>query len=540
MPRSTRRPSRAPSPDLGNFTDAFTRLRADYNASKNDRFRRRRAGVGAVGRPADYHYASEGDYLRMMELSRDVDRNDRVVGQGINRLVDNVIQSGIKLDPQTGDDDLNAELKGRWDEWAGDPDQCDIAGESSFHDIEKLALRQTIVDGDMVAVPLNTGELQCIEAHRIRTPRSTTRNVVHGVLLDKLRRRMEYWVTKEEINPLRQVDRVSEIDRLPVRNENGHRILFHIYKPKRLSQTRGITCLAPVADTIEMHDDIQFAKLVQQQIVSCFAILHAQDATGIGGGDVTDPQAGAQTTESLADGTTRTVEDIAPGMHYFAGPGETLTGFSPNVPNPEFFKHAMMALSFVAINLGLPVAVLLLDPSNTNFSGWRGAIDQARIGFREIQQWLVRRLHRPTYAWKVREWMAKDAAIRKAAARLEAQNIDVAKHVWKPPRWAYIEPLKDANADVLRWRSGLTSPRRLHGDLGNDWDEIYTESISDHGAAIRAAKLAAMDINQDAALQDGQPVHWRELLSMPLPPGLVINSDTTPDRSPRPAEADDE
>src|SRR5690606_1028361 len=102
----------------------------------------------------------------------------------------------------------------------------------------------------------------------------------------------------------------------------------------------------------------------------------------------------------------------APGIEYTGAPGEKLTGFSPNIPNAEFFEHARLILTFVAINLDMPLQMLLLDATATNFSGWRGAFDQAKIGFRQIQSWLLKRFYAPVYEWKLRQWIAEDPAIR--------------------------------------------------------------------------------------------------------------------------------
>ena len=168
--------NRRRSTDNPTLAQAFVDLRADYNAAKSSRFRRTRAGVTGAGRAADYHYRLEPDFLRMLELSRDFQRNDVVVGQGVRRLVDNVIQDGITLDPQTGSENADTELGQRWTEWSRDRDRCDLAGELTFHAMERLVLQQTIVDGDIFVLPQRRGSLQLIEAHRVRTPRNTIRN----------------------------------------------------------------------------------------------------------------------------------------------------------------------------------------------------------------------------------------------------------------------------------------------------------------------------------------------------------------------------
>ncbi len=500
--------------------EVFSDLRSDYNAAKTSYYRRRRTGIAATGSGADYHYRSDADYLRMMELARDFDRNDVIVGQGIDRLVDNLVQDGFTLDPQTGDGELDKDLSGRWKSWSEDPDQCDLSGRFDFHDMERFIPRSTIVDGDIFVVPHVDGPLKLFEAHRCRRPINTRRkNVVHGVMIDEHRRPIEYWLTKEDIDPLRPVQRVGEIQPYPARDEDGNPAVFHCYNPKRVSATRGVTSLAPTADVIGMSDDLHFAMLVKAKMASCFAFLHEYGA-GVEMPDDTQ-QRGERISEILADGTTRTREGIAPGMDVHGFDGEKITGFSPNIPNPEYFDHAHLLLTFIAVNLGLPLAVLLLDPSNTNFSGWRGAIDQARIGFRRWQRWEVRRFHRPVYRHKVRQWMADDPALRRAA---EKSGVNIFAHRWNPPTWAYIEPLKDASADLLRVRNSLISHRRRCHERGMDWGDLSTEIVEDNALMIEKAYKKAEELNKAFK---GLNVTWREVASLPTPDGVKVTVDSS-------------
>ena len=83
-----------------------------------------------------------------------------------------------------------------------------------------------------------------------------------------------------------------------------------------------------------------------------------------------------------------------------------------------------------------------------------------------------------------------------------------------------MEPEKDAKGDVLQLQNTLTSPRRLHANKGADWSEIYPEFIEDFSAAIIEAKMAAMAIN--SSIDDGQPVHWRDLILLPMTNGVQM------------------
>jgi len=487
--------------------DAYEGMRADYAAARSNRFRRIRSGIPSSGAHADYHYRNDSDYLRMMEYARDFDRNDANVGYIVNRAVTNILQGGIKLDPATGDPGLDADLLAHWKAWAIDPEQCDRAGEHNFNSQVRLALRQMFVDGDVCFLPdREEGALEAVEAHRLRTPTNTSRPVVHGVLLNKYRRRLEYWFTKEDVAPSKTVRLVSDMRPYPVRDNKGYRQVFHVYNPRRISQTRGVTAFAPVFDKMGMLEDIEFAKLVQQQVVSCFAFFREREIDFSGG---TPPTMGDTATETLSDSTTRTVEGVAPGMEVTGAPGEKLQGFSPSVPNPEYFPHIKQILTTIGNNLGLPLVLVTLDASETNFSGWRGAVDQARIGFREMQQRLIERLYRPTYVWKLRQWHADDSAIRRAAMR---SGIDVFAHNWNPPTWPYIEPLKDAQADSHRLENGLISPRRLHAERGQDWDDVAAEIVEDRAIIISLAIAKADEINGQSV---NAGVTWRDLAALP-------------------------
>jgi capsid protein len=318
--------------------------------------------------------------------------------------------------------------------------------------------------------------------------------------------------------------KVSDAIQYPARDpKTGERQVFHLYQPYRFSQRRGVTALAPVSDTVGMHDDIQFAMLVKQQMGALIAILHNRGANWTPGGD---QQKGDREYETLTGGHTRTIEGVSAGLEVFSDIDETLQGFSPAIPGPGFFEHSNLILTFIAINLDIPVHVLLLDPSKTNFSGWRGAIEQARLRFRQIQQWLMASFHARVYRWKLRQWAAKDPAI---ASRIKADPAKWMSHVWNPPTFPYIEPLTDTQTDVLRQRSSLISQRRLHAERGRDWEEISTEIVEDQALAIEKAIVKADELNTKYKDKLAEPIRWERLLPIPTPEGTTASLQATPE-----------
>jgi lambda family phage portal protein len=487
---------------------AFDSIRADYDMSRASRFVRRRTGVAPQGSGADYHYRTETQYYRDIEQARDMDRNDAVIGILADRRVDNIVQSGFKLDPKTGDKGLDLEIWSRWQEFSNDPDKCDIAGECTWSEIERHCARAESIDGDIVVTGTEQGSFQVIEAHSIQT-KTKVDDTFLGVTTDRFGKRLQYHVL-EETNVFGTKGDSTPID---VRDSSGRRQVFHIYNPKRVLQTRGVTQIAPVFSYAGMLEDINFAKLVQQQVVSCFAIFRKM-ATG--GSNLPGVGYGESSSEST-EGGTRQVEGISPGMEIIGKPGEELQGFSPNVPNSEYFQQVKLIMQVLGVNFGLPLCLVLMDGSETNFSGWRGAVDEARKGFVADQLNLVRRLHKPAYEWWLSRLVEEDSEIR---GWQDKSKIKLFHHNWNLPTWSYIEPVADAEGDATQLRNALTSPRRLHNARGGDWEETADEIIEDNAYAIEKAAKKAGEFN--AANPTSPPLSWRDLIPLVMPAGQTI------------------
>ena len=488
----------------------FADIRADYDATRYSRFVRRRTGVAPMGARADYHFRTEKEYYDLIEQARDMDRNDGLVGILADRRVDNIVQSGFTLDPKTGDKELDNALWQWWEDLSTDPDQCDVTGECTWKEIERQACRSESIDGDIIITGTEDGTFQLLESHLIRT-KSKTDDTFLGVTTDAVGRRLQYHVADE----LSQFGQFGDVTPVDVRNEDGIRQVFHVFNPKRANVTRGVTQLAPVFSLSGMLEDINFAKLVQQQVVSCFAVFRKMAA---GGNRLPSADGyGDAKTETTAAGS-RQLEGVSPGMEVIGQPGEELQGFSPNVPNSEYFQQVKLILQIIGVNFGLPLCLVLMDGSETNFSGWRGAVDEARKGFIADQMNLVRRLNRPAYIWRLwYELQQKGSQFKKSFNKLQQ---GIFRHNWNLPTWSYIEPVADAQGDAEQLKNALTSPRRLHAARGKDWEEIAEESIADNAFAIQKAQTQAAAIN--AEFPNGPQITWRDLIALPMPAGTTM------------------
>jgi capsid protein len=140
------------------------------------------------------------------------------------------------------------------------------------------------------------------------------------------------------------------------------------------------------------------------------------------------------------------------------------------------------------------------------------------LGFRRNQRFLIELFHKPVREWKLRQFCADEPTLRAAAARLGSAFF---KSKWHLPTWPYIDPSKDADADLTRVRNCLASMTHVQGENSADWDEVFPQIIDERGNAIEAAIERANKINQKYNLQGAEKVSRRELLPLPQPEGVT-------------------
>jgi len=476
---------------------------AAYAAGRPSKYRRTRTQLGGT---ADANFR-ENQYWQIRAYVQDMDRNDAVVGQLLNRCVDNVVRGGFALSPQTGDRSLDVEIRERWHEWSTSAETCDYTGRHTFSRMERLVLRSVLLDGDCFALPLGNGQIQLLESDRVTSPSNQNSNVILGVELDDRGRPDQYWITKLKQTQRQRIGRwvpqdPQGYDRRAARDSDGDPLVLHIYNPERITQTRGITAFHAVFDILSQIEDLNFATLVRAQVSSCIAMFITRQS---------DFQLGSRSTENAADGTTEYTEELSPGLIMRGRPGESISAFNPNVASNDYIDMIKMMMRLVGCALGMPLSLTTLSTSDTTFHGYRGELQQARLGFGVIQQWLSERFHSPIYRWKMREWYPDLVATTPRNAL---------RHRWEKPGWPYVDPTKDVAADKEQLSHGLNSPRRVVAQRGHDWKQLVRETVEDRSYAIRQAIREAKEV----ADETGEPVAWREMLHLSPPSGISMGA----------------
>lgn len=482
------------------LTESMRQARLNYRAAQPSKFR---TTLTKLGGTADAH-ATTLEYWQIREYVRDWDRNTPIIGQLVDRGIDQILESGLRTDPQTGDEAVNAVALDLWETWANDKNTCDFAKRLTFDEMEALALRHRWIDGDAFAI-LNDrdGTIRMEEGDRVTSSGAQytirvdgqIRDLVHGVELDPVSTApLAYYFLKlapgdrqrrRRINPVVQSDMV-------VRIEAKH--VIHIHQPKRFSETRSFSAFHAVFDRVPMLDDLEFALLVQQEVAACVSVFITSDY---------NQQWGPRSTETGADNSTLiTFDELQPGMMPRLRPGEKIETFSPNNPTSDAREQAKQIVREIGLAIGMPLELTMLITSDTTFHGYRGVIEAYKKTARKLQKRYSRQFRSRVYRWKIAQWVEQG---------LLPGMPTIDRHQVHYPSWQYVDPETDAKADSLRIKDFLASSRQVWAERGRSYDEGVKEIVEDRSRLIKAA-------DDEASAIGVEDVTWRDILGIEQPP----------------------
>ncbi len=397
-----------------------------FDATDSDRTRRTRA---AVDSGADRHMTA-ATMTKLREMGRDYDRNSGMVSGMLDRWSGHVVGPELVFEPATRNNGWNKEAKAWFTDHMG-PDS-DARGMVTLRDNLAMTLRSVGTDGDQLKIFLGkTFSIQTIEAHQIATPfdRRSTERIVNGVRLNAQGAATGFWVSKDAHNGF--IARKEDARLIRTRDT-----LWPAYR-KRPSATRGLPVMASSLSNYDRLDAYIDNEMLAAQIDACltFWISRTQDFA--------DGQLGPGETEQVvgaSDGTSTTekLQSVKPGAIFDLQGDESVNQFGGNRPGKQFEPFIVTGMRMFGAAMGLPLELLLLDYSRTNYSSARAAILEAHEStFRKWQQWTNDYLAVPIY----RRWIFQAMAKEELPFNPEWQNVK-----WFWPVSPYIDPLKAALA----------------------------------------------------------------------------------------------
>jgi lambda family phage portal protein len=381
--------------------------------------------------------------VRLRDRARSLVRDNPYAQRIVTVWRAHIVGDGIIAEPNTGDEALDKTLRDAWQAFADDG-ECDADGLNDLYGLQGLVSDAVVTDGECLVrlrtrrvadgfrVPL---QLQVLEADHLDHTRNsfdaaTGRAIVMGVQFSPLGVREGYYLWRNHPG-----DNVFSFQQASVFVPADQ--VLHVFRRRRPGQTRGVSWLHPVINTLRDLDDSSDARRFKMKVENCLSLI-------IRGADPESPL-GKTTTKTRGDGSSFMEEELAPGMIKYVQ-GEDVTVVNPSSAGGHD-GVILQSQQEIAIGAGQTYDQVTGDLSRNNFASLRAGKIEFRRDLSQIQwQMMIPMLCEPV-------WNAWDAL--GAAAGSWGAGPHRAEHM--PPRNEPIDPKKDTDAEETDVSNGFAS-----------------------------------------------------------------------------------
>lgn len=385
--------------------------------------------------------------------------------------------TGIKPSPVIDNVNQKKQISKAFLDWT---DEADADGLTDFFGLQSMVARalfdagevfvrrrdRRAEDGLTVAMQLQLLEAEQLDvSYHSQAPGSGNR-IRCGIEFGPIGNRLAYWFFREHpgdgtITFQRSYDRV----RVPADQ------VLHVYKPLRPGQIRGRPWLTPGIVKLYDWDKYNDAELTRK----LGAAMHMGAIT-----QELDQDVGATglVDEGMeADETGTAFPTMEPGTMPVLPKGTDVSWNNPADVGPNYEAFAYRTLLELCAAMGLPYFSVSGDTSKANYSSLRSALLDLKRRMEQFQwETLIFQFCRPVYKW----WMP--AAVLSGAIRLPgyAANPNFYSRVkWITPKWDWVDPLKDAQAEKLMVDAGFKPRSQVIEERGEEPEEVDAQIAAD-------------------------------------------------------------
>ena len=242
--------------------------------------------------------------------------------------------------------------------------------------------------------------------------------------------------------------------------------IVHVIDPVDAGQLRGVSRFAAGIVKLFLLDQYDDAELDRKKVAAMHALFITTPA----------PAEPLDAAEGRDENDERTI-DLQPGQITMLEPGEEVQTSTPADVGQTYEAFQYRTLLQVSAALGVPYAYLSNDMLKANYSNSRLALLEFRRRIEAYQHAvMVWQLCRRVWA----RWM--DTAV--IAGALELPDYDERRREylacsWLPPKWDWVDPLKDARAEIEQIDAGLKSRTQALAERGYDAEQVDAEIAAD-------------------------------------------------------------
>jgi len=420
---------------------------------------------------------------QLISQSRDFYRNNGMYSGMIERAVGYIVANGFTLDVKTEDVKFNDKLEALWREFWRRPEMKNLF---SGGRVERMICREILLCGDTGAIKTDRGRLQLIESEQIAGNRFASGD---GVNKDRYGAPTSFNVCA--------YDARGYIDSRKSAKIPAGSFLF-ITSADRPSATRGVPPCQAVFPMLHRINDVCDSEAIAWQLLARLALTINKEEGDAYGYEVSRADTDKTGAEAEGDLATR-ITELDYALIFHAKPGEKVSGVDRNIPGRNFSDSLIMFLRLLGLPLGLPLEIILLDWTKSNYSQSRAVLEQAYQSFLGWQFLLQDFFHIPIFEWKVAEWQRRGLIPKREKVQFE----------WIKPTFPWIDKLKEAQAYGAQLDRGFTTHTQVCKSLNTEREDVLRTRQSE----VREAIEIAQKIKRDT----GEAVPWQIFAGLRAP-----------------------
>lgn len=370
----------------------------------------------------------------------------------------------------------NTLIENSFAEWAR-RGVCEVSGQLSFVDVQRIVAVTVARDGEALVRMVRGAEagnrwqfaLQVLDIDRLPIGHNATLSnggrIVMGVELNRYGRPVAYHLHRTHPGTGSGQYTMSEKERVPATD------ILHIFRAARPEQRRGVPAMHTAMLRLEMLGKFDLAALV--------AARNGAERLGF----FVSPNGEALKLDGQADDGNQ-VTTSAPGQYDTLPVGYDFRPNESAYPSDVYGAFVKAALRGIASGLGVSYNSLASDLEGVNYSSIRAGVLEERDNWMQIQNWMIDAFMSPVYEAWLRSGLLAEAIGYTTGSPLPATKIDkFMAHRWQGRRWAWVDPLKDVQANVQAIEARLKSRREVIDEQGGDLEEVWAQLAAENDLA---------------------------------------------------------
>lgn len=387
----------------------------------------------------------EGKRETIVQASRELYRTNCIYNGIINSAVDYIVGTGNKLqiiavnpEEQKEANKLESLFRTFW----RSPEIKGLPG----YEVERMVIKEVFLCGDILSIKVKeSGKLQLIESEQITGRKSSGYD--DGILTD------DYGVIKS-FNVLPYVNGY-------VGYKGGKEISvddsIFVSTVDRPSDVRAVPPAQAAFPMFHRINDLCDSEAIAAQTLARFAV--AITAEGAGNNAYTNSV--SDSTSTLESPVTNRVQDLGYALIFNGGAGEKVEGISRNIPGKDFPATIRTFLRLLGLPLGMPLEIIFLDWTQSNYSQSRAVLEHARRKFSSWQRMLQDKFLTQVLDWKYRQYV-----------QMGLVNKFEYTPVWIGPAFPWLDPQKEADAMARQIETAQATQHEALQSQGKDYDNV--------------------------------------------------------------------